>query len=180
MSDGRGASALQQPQPEPALQRLRAMTASDLDAVMAIETRAYDFPWSRGNFADSINAGNVAQVLADADGALLGYFIAMPGVEEMHLLNLAVEPLLQGRGLGAVLLDAVLLAALRYGARVLWLEVRPSNPRAGALYARFGLHPVARRRDYYPALDASGNRCREDAIVMSAAVDALCRRRGVG
>ena len=175
MNDPRSGPAL----PVAAQQHLRAMTGSDLDAVMAIETRAYDFPWSRGNFADSIDARYVAQVLAEADGALLGYFIAMPGIEEMHLLNLAVEPLMQGRGLGAVLLDAVLLAALQHRAKVLWLEVRPSNARGLSLYARFGLHPVARRRDYYPALDAAGARCREDAIVMSAPVEALCRRRGV-
>ena len=158
---------------------LRDMTESDLDAVMAIETRAYDFPWSRGNFADSINPRYVTQVLVDAGGALLGYIVAMPGVDEMHLLNLAVDPLLHGRGLGALLLDAVLLAALRARAQLLWLEVRPSNPRALRLYERYGLHPVARRRDYYPALDAAGRSCREDAIVMSARIDALSRRHGV-
>ena len=158
---------------------LRDMTDADLDAVMAIETRAYDFPWSRGNFADSINPRYVTQVLVDPAAALLGYIVAMPGVAETHLLNRAVDPLLHGRGLGALLLDAVLLAALRARAQLLWLEVRPSNPRALRLYERYGLHPVARRRDYYPALDAAGRPCREDAIVMSARIDALAHRHGV-
>ncbi len=158
----------------------RAMRLDDLDAVMAIESRAYDFPWTRGNFADAMGAGNEMLVLLDHDGAMIGYFVAMPGVEEMHLLNITVDPLRQGQGFGLDLLDAVVWAASCHHATMVWLEVRPSNLRALRLYERYGFHPVARRRNYYPAFDAEGRACKEDAIVMSARTEALRRRRAPG
>lgn len=158
---------------------LRGMTEADLNAVMSIELRAYEFPWSRGNFADSLNPRYEVQVLARPDGIVLGYFVAMSGVEEMHLLNLTVDPALHGLGLGRHLLDAVLVAAATQGAQLLWLEVRPSNHRAIRLYERYGFHTVAKRRNYYPALDVYGQPCKEDAWVMSAQVDMLRRRRGL-
>jgi ribosomal-protein-alanine N-acetyltransferase len=157
---------------------LREMRVSDLDAVMDIERRAYEFAWSRGNFVDSLAAGYVAQVLCDEQGAVQGYFVAMAGVDEMHLLNISVEPRLQRRGLGLQLLDGVLLSATLHGAALLWLEVRPSNLRALRLYERYGLHAVARRRAYYPAM-VDGRAGREDAIVMSSPVETLRRCRGM-
>lgn len=159
---------------------LRDMVETDLHAVTSIETRAYEFPWTRGNFADSLNPRYVVQVMALPDGTVLGYFVAMPGVEEMHLLNITVDPALHGRGLGLHLLDAVLLASVMHGAHLLWLEVRPSNHRAVRLYERYGFHAVAKRRNYYPALDIYGQPCKEDALVMSAPVDVLRERRSLG
>ncbi len=140
----------------------RPMTAADLDAVMAVEAAAYSFPWTRGNFIDSLAAGYLAEVMAGRDGSLIGYFIAMPGVDELHLLNLTVAPELQGRGHGSALLDAVRAHGRIRGLAALWLEVRESNERARALYRRRGFAEVGRRRGYYPA---AGGR-REDAIVM--------------
>ena len=156
---------------------LRTMDIDDLEAVMDIELRAYEFAWSRGNFADSLSAGYVAQVLCDDNARLQGYFVALAGVDEMHLLNITVEPRLQGRGLGQQLLDGVLLSATQHGAALLWLEVRPSNERALRLYERYGLHAVARRRGYYPAM-VDGRPAREDAIVMSSPLHTLRQRRG--
>jgi ribosomal-protein-alanine N-acetyltransferase len=72
---------------------LTPMTAADLDAVMLLETGVYPFPGTRGNFIDSLAAGYVAQLLRDGrDGRLIGYFIALAGVDEMHLLNITVAP----------------------------------------------------------------------------------------
>ena len=86
----------------------------------------------------------------------------MAGVDEMHLLNLTVRPILEGRGHGRFMLDALCGIARQRGAGLLWLEVRLSNARARALYERYGFNEVGRRRDYYPA--AGG---REDALVMA-------------
>lgn len=158
---------------------LRPMTAADLDAVERIENVLYDFPWSRGNFADSLTAQYHAQVLTDSADAVCGYFVAMPGVEEMHLLNIAVAPPVQGQGLSLLMLDAVALLSRADGALLLWLEVRPSNAHAVRIYERYGFYPIARRRDYYPSLDAQGRPCREDALVMSAQVGELLERRGL-
>ena len=137
------------------------MTDARLDEVVAIERRAYDHPWTRGNFADSLRAGYQAQLLC-AGGVLLGYFVAMRGVDEVHLLNITVDPDYQRQGWGRVMLDALALWSRAQGAEWLWLEVRTSNLRAQEVYQRYGYRRVGERKNYYPA--AHG---REDAIVMS-------------
>ncbi len=146
---------------------LRTMALADVDAVLAVEVRAYAHPWSRGNFIDSLAAGYTAKLARDDDGALLGYFVAMPGVDELHLLNLTVAPERQGQGLGHALLSAVLAEARALPAARLLLEVRESNARARRLYAARGFAEIGRRRAYYPA--RSG---REDAIVMRRVLEA--------
>ena len=146
--------------PEPVL---RAMGTHDLDAVSAIEASAYSFPWSRGNFIDSLAAGYRAQVLVDAGAGIVGYYVAMAGVEEMHLLNITVAPPWQRRGLACVMLDALEADCRAQRLAMLWLEVRVSNERARKLYARRGFAEVGLRRGYYPAALSK----REDAVVMS-------------
>jgi [ribosomal protein S18]-alanine N-acetyltransferase len=142
---------------------LMPIDLADLDEVLAIEVAAYPFPWSRGNFVDSLAAGYIALRLPDASGRhTLGYCLALPGVQEMHLLNLTVAPAQQGRGHARHMLDVLTQIAREGGGQALWLEVRPSNQRAVALYQRYGFVRVGLRRGYYPA--ALGRR--EDAIVM--------------
>jgi ribosomal-protein-alanine N-acetyltransferase len=144
-----------------ALPRRRAMTLADVGAVLALEVRAYSYPWSRGNFIDSLAAGYLADVLVDEEDAVLGYFLALPGVGELHLLNVTVAPEHQCRGLGRCLMQALHGHAQRLGLGAVFLEVRASNLRARALYARLGYAEVGLRRGYYPATPR-----REDAIVM--------------
>ena len=147
------------------------MTTPHLDAVMALETAAYAFPWTRGNFIDSLAAGYPARVLLDAHRQLLGYFIAMPGVDEMHLLNITVAPAEQGRGHARCMIDALIPLCHGHAARELWLEVRASNERARAMYLRFGFTAVGLRKGYYPAPFGR----REDAVVMSLKVGAAAQ-----
>ncbi len=137
------------------------MTLADLDAVLALEQVVYPFPWTRGNFVDSLAAGHVAQLLRTRAGALLAYCVALPGVEEMHLLNLTVAPAAQGRGLARCLLDALVARCRREHRGALWLEVRESNQHALRVYERYGFVAVGLRRGYYPAAGT-----REDALVM--------------
>lgn len=137
------------------------MTESRLDEVVAIERRAYGHPWTRGNFADSLRSGYQAQLLCAGD-QVIGYFVAMLGVDEVHLLNITVDPPFQGQGWGRVMLDALALWSRGQGAQWLWLEVRTSNARAQQVYQRYGYRRVGDRKNYYPA---DGGR--EDAIVMS-------------
>ena len=137
------------------------MTDANLDEVVAIERAAYAHPWTRGNFSDSLKSGYQAQLLCAGD-ALLGYFVAMKGVDEVHLLNITVAPSCQGQGWGRVMLDALAIWARGQGAQWLWLEVRTSNTRAQQVYLRYGYRRVGERKSYYPA---GGGR--EDAIVMS-------------
>ncbi|MCW5667640.1 MAG: ribosomal protein S18-alanine N-acetyltransferase [Piscinibacter sp.] len=147
---------------------LLPMGIGQLDAVMTVETAAYEFPWSRGNFIDSIAAGYAAQVLYGAGGELLGYFVAMGGVDEMHLLNITTAPPHQHCGHARFMLDALVALCRRRGARRLWLEVRRSNLRAQSIYRRRGFAEVGARRGYYPAPQGQ----REDALVMSLDIGA--------
>ena len=137
------------------------MTEARLGEVVAVERRAYDHPWTRGNFADSLRSGYHAQLLC-AGEVLIGYFVAMRGVDEVHLLNITVDPGFQGQGWGRVMLDALALWSRAQGAQWLWLEVRTSNARAQQVYERYGFRRVGERKHYYPAHGG-----REDAIVMS-------------
>lgn len=152
-------------QPEPP--SIVPMTVSDLDAVMLIENEVYEFPWTRGNMIDSLAAGYFAYTLRDVGAEILGYYVAMAGVDEMHLLNLSVASPVQGRGHGRRLLDHLVALGLDRGALLLWLEVRMSNERAAQLYRRYGFREIGVRRGYYPA--AFGRR--EDAQVMSLTLD---------
>lgn len=140
---------------------LRPMRETDLDAVMEIELRAYPFPWTQGIFRDCLRAGYPAWVLREADG-ILGYGVLSVAADEAHVLNLCIDPLAQGRGRGRRLLRALLEIAHGRGARRIFLEVRPSNPGAIALYHDEGFNEIGRRPRYYP--DRQG---REDAIVMA-------------
>ena len=142
---------------------LRVMTVGQLDAVLAIEVQAYAFPWTRGNFIDSIAAGYLARVLVADDGELVGYFVAMPGFEEMHLLNVTVSARHEGQGHARRLLAELYALSASFAATAIWLEVRESNARARGLYLREGFAEAGRRRDYYPA--PAGQR--EDAILMT-------------
>jgi ribosomal-protein-alanine N-acetyltransferase len=140
---------------------LAPMREQDLDEVMAIESEIYSHPWTRGNFADSIRAGYTCMTWR-LDGALVGYFVLMAAAGEAHLLNLSIAAPWQRAGRGSALLKQAATLGRRLGAERIFLEVRPSNAAAQALYRRFGFRQVAVRRDYYPA-----HQGREDALVLS-------------
>lgn len=147
--------------------QLRSMQIADLEAVLAIEQRAYPFPWTRGNFIDSLAAGYAARLLCAPDGSPLGYFLAMQGAGELHLLNITVRPEQQGCGYAREMLDALCRLARELDCGQIWLEVRQSNARARHVYARYGFAEVGLRPRYYPA--AQGQR--EDAVLMSLSLD---------
>ena len=161
--------------------RFEAMTHADLAAVALVEQSAYKYPWTPGNFSDSLNSGYQAQMLmggqvtAEATAPLLGYFVAMKGVDEVHLLNITVAPSYQLQGWGRLMLDALALWSRGEGAQWLWLEVRVSNVRAKELYLRYGFRAVGLRKGYYPEGGTTllGGATREDAVVMSLALSGV-------
>ena len=138
----------------------RRMAARDLDDVMAIESRVYTHPWTRGNFMDSMTAGHHCWI-ANVSGTVVGYSVAAIGAGEAHLLNLSIAAEWQGRSLGAELLRFMLKLIRDYAAARVLLEVRPSNTAARALYRRAGFSEIGTRRGYYPAQNG-----REDALVL--------------
>jgi len=148
------------PIPE-ALVVIRGMKHEDLAHVSDIERRSYDFPWSHGVFRDCLLAGYQCVVL-ERDGAVAGYGILSVAAGEAHILNLCIEPSLRSYGYGARLLDDILSRARIASVREIFLEVRPTNTNALALYKKRGFHLVANRPAYYQARQG-----REDACVLA-------------
>jgi ribosomal-protein-alanine N-acetyltransferase len=144
--------------------QLAPMCEVELAQVIAIERTIYTHPWTRGNFADALRAGYQCRTLR-LGRELIGYFVLMVAAGEAHLLNLSISAAHQRRGHGSALLGEALALAREGGAQSLFLEVRPSNLAAIALYARFGFERIALRRGYYPAQAG-----REDALVFSLAL----------
>ena len=151
--------------PKPELDRYTPMVEADLVEVVAIEADIYPFPWTRGNFLDSVRAGYSVCVLRDQNTALVAYSVMTLMIDEAHLLNLSVARGCQREGVGWRTLEWMAEVARGYGARTMLLEVRPSNASAARMYERYGFERIGVRRGYYPA--ASG---REDAIVMRVAL----------
>ncbi len=144
--------------------RFEPMTEADLRAVLEIEEAIYAFPWTSGNFRDSLRAGYSCWAYRDGE-ELIGYAVLVLAAGEGHLLNLSVAARAQSRGHGRSLLSNVVGVARERGAKILFLEVRPSNEAGLRLYTGYGFRQVGVRRGYYPA-----RRGREDALVLSLAL----------
>ncbi|MCA0187994.1 MAG: ribosomal protein S18-alanine N-acetyltransferase [Proteobacteria bacterium] len=136
------------------------MQREDLEWVASQDKVLYPFPWTTGNFADSMEAGYSCWRMSEG-GVSVGYAVLMMVIDEAHILNISVTRACQGRGLGRRLLDHLARVAWQAGARQLLLEVRPSNAAALALYETRGFAVIGRRKGYYPTPGG-----REDAIVM--------------
>ena len=140
---------------------IRDMSHDDVFMVSDIERRSYEFPWSHGVFRDCLLAGYQNIVLV-RDSSVVGYGVLSIAAGEAHILNICVHPDYRSHGYGEKLLDELLFRARAASVRTIFLEVRPSNERAIALYRKKGFHQVANRPAYYQA-----NEGREDAAVLA-------------
>lgn len=147
--------------PESETPQFRQMLPGHLDAVLANEWAAYEFPWTRGVFEDCLRAGHECCVLARGD-ALIGHGVLSAAAGEAHVLNVCVAPVEQGHGHGRRILARLLQLARWHRSERVFLEVRPSNPQAMHLYHSMGFNEIGRRPGYYPARGG-----REDAVVMA-------------
>lgn len=139
---------------------IRPMTLADLPVIAALDAQCYTFPWTLGNFADSLHSGYRCCVYA-YDVNIIGYAVMMRAVDESHLLNITIAPESQGQGWGRKLMAHVVICAQQDNVDWLWLEVRPSNVVAKKLYESMAFEFVAVRKNYYPAVEG-----REDAVIM--------------
>ena len=149
-------SAVLKPEPE-----FAPMREADLRAVLEIEERIYEFPWTVGNFRDSLRSGYSCWRYREG-AKLIGYAVLVLAAGDAHLLNLSIAPDAQSRGHGRKLLGNLVGVAHEYGAKMLFLEVRPSNSVGQRLYTAYGFKQIGVRRGYYPA-----RRGREDALVLA-------------
>jgi ribosomal-protein-alanine N-acetyltransferase len=145
--------------------RIRPLTIEDLDAVMEIERRAYDFPWTQGIFRDCLRVGYCCWCYEE-HGRIQGYGVMSVAAGESHILNLTVRPESQRQGIGGKLMRHFLQLARRHDADTAMLEVRPSNIAAVKLYQRLGFNEIGVRRNYYPAAEG-----REDALLLALSLD---------
>lgn len=148
-------------QPELAPVVLRPMRGDDIYAVMRVEHAAYAHPWTEGIFRDCLRVGYCCWV-GEHGGEVMAHLVLSVAAGESHLLNLCVAPTYQWQGLGRRLLRQALHLAREHGAARLYLEVRPSNAGALALYRKSGFTQLGVRRGYYPGPDGM----REDAVVL--------------
>ena len=161
--------------PATRLVQFTPMVAADVAMIAELEKVAYAHPWTAGNLLDAVHHLNHAQLLVcepaptdvspwrNADGHLIiGYFVAMQAVDEVHLLNITVAPLFRRQGWAQLMLSALATWAAGRQATSVWLEVRESNHSALALYEHVGFKRVAVRKRYYPLKTNQ----REDAVVM--------------
>ncbi|MFW5451879.1 MAG: ribosomal protein S18-alanine N-acetyltransferase [Methylophagaceae bacterium] len=139
----------------------RQMQQQDIAEVVAIEVAANQFPWSHKNFEDCLKAGYQSWVFVDESKQILGYTVVQQIVDEVHLLNICVNPSVQKQGFGREILEYVIDFATNKSLVLIVLEVRRSNRRAQKMYLRAGFNEMSVRRAYYPA-----EKGREDAILM--------------
>jgi ribosomal-protein-alanine N-acetyltransferase len=143
---------------------IRRAGLADVSAIWAIEKLSFPSPWSRWSFLAELGHRNsrtlVAGPPAPQPWRLWAYLIFWVVLEEMHILNLAVHPAHRRRGIARRLLVEGLAQARTLGAEMAWLEVRPSNLTARALYASFGFKEVGRRARYY-------DDTQEDALLLT-------------
>ena len=142
------------------LLRLRTMTHADLKYVLEIERKNYQFPWEEDIFTDCFKAGYSCWV-CEYNDRILGYSLLSIAVGEAHILNISVHPAEQKQGIGRKMLEH-LIDFSRGRAETIFLEVRPSNTHAIALYEDVGFNEIGIRKGYYPAVNG-----REDAIMLA-------------
>lgn len=141
--------------------QVRQMDAADLEGVMLVEVRAYDYPWTKGIFLDCLRSNYECWVLEMYE-EIVGHAVLSVGAGEAHLLNVCVAKEHQGEGHGRVLVEHMLERARLRAAEIVFLEVRASNEVAAQLYESVGFNEIGKRRNYYPT-----TRGHEDARVLA-------------
>jgi ribosomal-protein-alanine N-acetyltransferase len=139
--------------------RIRSLEIADLGAIESIEQRAYPTPWSRSMFASELAKPTSICLGAFEGEDLLGYVINSRYVDAWHIMNVAVDPDHQRRGIATSLLERLFELTLDDERRGYTLEVRVSNADAIRLYEKLGFASRGIRRGYY-----TDNR--EDALIM--------------
>jgi ribosomal-protein-alanine N-acetyltransferase len=137
------------------------MNLQHVALIGTMERRNYDFSWSDAIFRDCIKAGYICRLMK-LDDEIIGYGILQIGADEAHILNLCIDAPWQRQGFARLLLEHLVNEALGHRAHIVFLEVRPSNPRAVELYQRSGFNEIGLRKGYYDARNG-----REDALVMA-------------
>ncbi len=143
---------------------IRPATEADVPAIIELEHQCFPFPWPEGAFYQELkNAWSSLEVLVEPGGSIVGFIVYWIVEDELHLLDIAVHPSLQKRGVGRALMLRLEEICASDGLTFLTLEVRESNDRAIRLYTKMGYDVIHKRKKYY--VDNQ-----EDALVMAKVV----------
>ena len=141
------------------------MRQSDLAAVWLIEKSVQDAPWSLTLFEESLSGLNLCRLIK-SNNKVVAFHVVSPILDELHLLNFAVDKNSQGQGLGHALMHDVIEIAGAGGADKVFLEVRASNLVAQSLYKKWQFEKIAIRKNYYRTTTQTAIEDREDAVIM--------------
>ena len=153
--------------------QIELMQFNDLDQVLEHETISHQTPWTKGQLLDSIESGYWAYVMISNNAEyfekkILGHCILMPGVDELHLLDIVVAPQYRNQGIAKRTLLAMESIAIERNLSQILLEVRISNTIAIALYKKIGFKELGVRKNYYRIQSSDKvNVGREDALIMA-------------
>ncbi|MCX7552467.1 ribosomal protein S18-alanine N-acetyltransferase [Marinicella sp. S1101] len=149
------------------------ITADDWPQIMAIENQTYPNPWPLKVMQDCQQAGYqcIKGTVSTKPNEIACYAFLMIGFEESNLLNISVNPVLQRQNIASQLLQRLLLISRINHAKNIWLEVRASNQAAINLYEKFHFKQIGTRKHYYQYIDASGQKIKEHALIMSRKVN---------
>jgi [ribosomal protein S18]-alanine N-acetyltransferase len=144
--------------------QLTCATPADIEPLVALEGRCFDWPWGRLSFEGEMASAGAGSRLAWTTAAsgvkrIVAYIFFRFIGGEVHIFRLAVDPEWRRQGIGTRMVDDCLTSARRRGLAAAVLEVRPSNTEAIALYRKFGFRVIATRPGYY-------SDSRENALIL--------------
>ena len=138
---------------------IKRMDEGHVRQIAALETLCFSQPWSENSIASELTNPLSVWLVAEIDGALVGYIGSQSVLGESDVMNVAVSPDYRRQGIGEALVLALVEELKKLGNRCLSLEVRLSNLPARALYEKLGFAQVGRRPNYY-------RNPKEDALIL--------------
>jgi ribosomal-protein-alanine N-acetyltransferase len=142
------------------------MHGGDLSAVLRLDRQVYPQPWPAYFFRRLLRA-NAECWVYEGRGAVIGYAIMQYHQEWAHIMNICIAATYRRQGLGRRMMSHLMRAAHRHGAKRAWLEVKPTNRAAIALYQSMGYQFAKRKKGYY----RFGPQRQHDALVMWCRLD---------
>lgn len=146
------------------MENIRPATHEDIQAVFELNLTSFAEAWSYQAFEDAIVHHYDIDVWYTTHGKLLAYYLGQDVLDEVHIMQLAVDPTFRRQGFGLRLTQHILDKKRHGNTRHVWLEVRASNTAAQCLYTVLGFHITDRRKNYYTP--RSTGFPRENALVM--------------
>ncbi len=139
---------------------IRKMKGLDLEGVARLERLCFSQPWSRMTLAAELGSPGGVFLVAEEEGQITGYLGMQQVLGEGYIGNVAVDPQFRRRGVGSMLVEALIAYGQAHEMEFLTLEVRESNQPAISLYEKFGFQRVGKRPRFYRDPE-------EDALLMT-------------